>query len=1487
MQIKEANAAICPECGTRLAGAFSRNLGRCMICLLRVGFDDAEEPDEKLFAAVTDRLGNYRIERHDDGSPWELGRGAMGVTYRAIDTSLQRPVALKLIASEWVKRGAEARERFMREARTAAALRHPNVATVYHFGIREENGQCFCAMELVEGETLETRVRRTGPLDALTTIDIALQVSSALATAEKQGLVHRDLKPANLMFVAVAPDANDSSPGKGEKADTVVKVIDFGVAKALVEKPDAMGLTHGGFVGTPAFASPEQFSDAPVGVRSDIYSLGATLWYLLTGHRPFEGATIEQIRASQRSRALPIEQLKAARVPSRLISLLVSTLALEPAARPNVRALTSQLQDCRARILDRWKIVKRFALAAALVTLATVATVLLFPQKRNQPLSGAANTSSIPPKSIAVLPFRNLSEDKENAFFADGIQDDLLTSLARIKDLKVVSRSSVGSYQDLTGGRLRALAQELGVGAVLEGSVRRTANRVLVNVQLTDATTERQIWSDRYDRTLQDSIALQGELAAEIATALAAKLSPEEKAQVEAKLTNNPDAYVVYLRGREFQMRPERSRDNFVAAEQCYRHAVALDPRFALAHARLAEILEDLYDAFDHQPALLAEARSHAEEALRLDPHCGQAHLMMAEILSWSVKSIERDKAIKEEVDSALRLLPNDGYLVMKAALFQTENMGWLEEAEATFQRAIEINPREPKVFYNYATLLTKKGDVAKARWASDRSLELAPESVFFRLFRAIAEFEWTGEVARTKKFLAEIPAGKDPDGRVTAAHCTVALYERNFSEALRLLAACPFERLPWFDGGFGPMVPKGFLEGWIHFYAGNKERAYTALDSARWILEIEAKENPGDQQAHLAVTFAYAAMGWKDAALAEIARAKEKPDGYMMAAIFVHAGERDAALRLLEQLPATEREHVYYDLRLGPHWDPLRSDARFEKMLATSPWETAAMPEKSIAVLPFRNLSEEKENAFFADGIQDDLVTSLARIKDLKVVSRGSVASYRDLSGRRLRTIAQELGVGTVLEGSVRRTANRVVVNVQLTDAMTERQIWSDRYDRTLQDAIALQGELAAEIATALAAKLSPEEKAQVEAKLTNNPDAYVVYLRGREFQMRPEVSRDNYVAAEQCYRHAVALDPRFALAHARLAEMLDDRHESFDHQPALLAEARSHAEEALRLDPHCGQAHLVMANILQQSGATKEAIKQEVDRALRLVPNDGYLVMLAALFQTDRDWLEEAEATFQRAIEINPREPKVFYNYAFLLTKKGDVAKARWASDRSLELAPESVFFRLFRAIQEFRWTGEVARTKKFLAEIPAGKDPDGRVTAAHCTAALYERNFPEALRLLAACPSERLPYLYGGFGDMVPKGFVEGLIHFYSGNKERAYTALDSARWILEMEAKENPGGQAHSYLAFAYAAMGWKDAALAEIARAKDKPEELEMAALFAHAGERDAALRSLEQIPATEREYWYYELRRHPQWDPLRSDARFEKILASSKSKTAR
>src|SRR6266545_3794332 len=326
-------ARVCETCGSPIETTNSGDFG-CMVCLYDAALAPDPEEGEVAFASVPDQFGAYTIEHHVDGSVWELGHGAMGVTYRALDKVLDRPVALKIISANVGSRSTEARERFMREARAAAALRHPNVATVYQFGVCEETGQFFYAMELIEGETLEERVRRLGPLDVLTTIDIALQVTAALAAAEEHGLVHRDLKPGNLMLVS---------------AGNSVKVIDFGVAKAVAEKTNAMALTHGGFVGTPAFASPEQFTNAPVDVRSDIYSLGVTVWFLLTGHMLFSGRTIEEIRDVRRSMPLPVEQLKAARVPRRFVALLKSMLAIEPASRPGTHDLASRLRHCAAQ----------------------------------------------------------------------------------------------------------------------------------------------------------------------------------------------------------------------------------------------------------------------------------------------------------------------------------------------------------------------------------------------------------------------------------------------------------------------------------------------------------------------------------------------------------------------------------------------------------------------------------------------------------------------------------------------------------------------------------------------------------------------------------------------------------------------------------------------------------------------------------------------------------------------------------------------------------------------------------------------------------------------------------------------------------------------------------------------------------------------------------------------------------------------------------
>ena len=350
-----------------------------MSCLLRAGIGSEEETVHDSTPDALEgglRFGVYEIDCREDGSLYELGRGAMGVTYRATDTSLQREVALKIIKTDIAEGSADARERFMREARAAASLRHENIATVYQFGMRLETGQYFYAMELIEGETLEERVRRAGPLDARTTIEIAQQVTSALAAAEKHGLVHRDLKPANLMLVS--PDGETSSNKK-----LVVKIIDFGLAKAFHTPTDLKSLTHDRFVGTPAFASPEQFEHSALDVRSDIYALGETLWFALTGKTPFSGRTMEEIHRAQKSNVLPIEQLKAAHVPHRLKSLLESMLAFEPASRPgtanwpracNVAPQRHAARDARA-----------FTLAAAsLVVLSASAAIIFLWMRRRE-----------------------------------------------------------------------------------------------------------------------------------------------------------------------------------------------------------------------------------------------------------------------------------------------------------------------------------------------------------------------------------------------------------------------------------------------------------------------------------------------------------------------------------------------------------------------------------------------------------------------------------------------------------------------------------------------------------------------------------------------------------------------------------------------------------------------------------------------------------------------------------------------------------------------------------------------------------------------------------------------------------------------------------------------------------------------------------------------------------------------------------------------
>lgn len=642
MKLSSPEISECSTCGGALDE--TSDLG-CMVCLLRVGLSGEDQIGEGWLAAADDRFGIYVIERRDDGTLHELGHGAMGVTYRALDTSLQRKVALKIIKTD-VAAGTEARARFMRGARAAATLRHPNVATIYHFGIREETGQCFYAMEVVEGETLEERVRRAGPLDAQTTVIIAQQVTAALVEAEKRGLVHRDLKPSNLMLLAADEDG-PAATHNHELERLKVKVIDFGLAKAIATQADPMSLTQGGFVGTPAFASPEQFDNPAVDIRSDIYSLGVTLWYALTGKTPFAGRSVDEIRNAQHSQVLPLEQLRAARVPSRIVSLLSSMLAMEPAARPSLAVLNRRLAACEGDTL------RKYASLIGVGVVLVVAVLALF--SRGSLPFPKATTTDISKLSIAVLPFENVSREADAVYFVNGIRAQISARLRRIGDFKVVADSSEESQPNIG-----QVAAALGVNHVLHGKIDKTGDRFRIALRLTNVQKGADVWSRSYERTFSEIPKAESEVAREVAKALGAHLrGPDPDINTNLQ-TTNPKAYEAYLKGRYVWL--QRTSDAYRQAKQYFDEAISIDPQYAQAFVGLADVHQFL-GAFDFDVQDRKEnydkARSAAQRALQLDPDLAEAHASMGLIAmnfdwDWPLAEQEFRRAIALDPNNAL-----------------------------------------------------------------------------------------------------------------------------------------------------------------------------------------------------------------------------------------------------------------------------------------------------------------------------------------------------------------------------------------------------------------------------------------------------------------------------------------------------------------------------------------------------------------------------------------------------------------------------------------------------------------------------------------------------------------------------------------------------------------------------------------------------------------------------------------------------------------
>jgi TolB-like protein len=537
-----------------------------------------------------------------------------------------------------------------------------------HYG--EQDGECFYAMELIDGETLEARVQRSGPLPLSAALEVVEQTARGLAAGQACSVTHRDLKPSNLMI--------ESDPS----GQVLVKIIDYGVAKVMA--PDATIQTQAGFIGTPAFASPEQFNEADqqqTDARSDIYSLGTTLWYLLTGQTPFAGRSIEEIRARQ-TEELPVHQLRAAHAPAQVVALLKSMLAVNPAHRPQTAlALLAAVHRCHIRFEPATRRRRKHLVLAAGALLLTIALagLAIF-------IHESAQSSSEMNRSIAVLPFENLTANAEDQFFTVGIQDEILTKLASLADLKVISRTSTEKYKSKPAD-LKKVGQQLGVGRILEGSVQREADKVRVNVQLIDPRTNTALWANTYDRPFDNTFAVESEVANAVAQQLNAKLAQKISAKRPAQ---NPAAYHAYLRGLGIE-HSHVTDSSYREAAAAYSEAVQLDPNFALAWARLSLVRGFLYiNGIDRNANSATTVKAAAERAMALRPDLGEA---------WLAQGAYRSRVLRDRVGAleayreGEKRLPNSALINEYMCVVETR-LGHWKEAEAHFWRATELDPR-------------------------------------------------------------------------------------------------------------------------------------------------------------------------------------------------------------------------------------------------------------------------------------------------------------------------------------------------------------------------------------------------------------------------------------------------------------------------------------------------------------------------------------------------------------------------------------------------------------------------------------------------------------------------------------------------------------------------------------------------------------------------------------------------------------------------
>jgi eukaryotic-like serine/threonine-protein kinase len=906
---------------------------------------------------IGERIGAYAIVR-------ELGRGGMGTVYRAerADGQFEKRVAIKVL-----KRGTDTDEvlrRFRIERQILADVEHPNITRLLDAGTTSD-GLPYFVMEFIEGTPITRFVEREN-IDLRGRLKLFLKVCSAVDLAHQSQVVHRDIKPSNVLV----------------KRDGEPKLLDFGIAKLLsVDANDADTTIAAERRLTPNYAAPEQGAGQPATIATDVYSLGALLYELLTAHRPSSSSNgnllQEDVSKPSTKSQLPSEVVTEPttkiQVQGQLDQIVVRAMRHDPAQRYSSVAdfsedierylngavprtehyptAVSAAEVGRRNVEAETGSLSRWYIAATGLGAVVLAAALFFSERTKVSglktvetaiSSAAANSAGVAnTHSIAVLPFENLSDDKANAYFADGIQEDILTTLSKIGDLKVISRTSVMAYRG-KASNIREIGKALGVSSILEGGVRRVGNRVRVNVQLINAESDEQIWAEDYDRDLTDVFAIQTDLAQKIARELQAKLSPAEKARVERKPTENSEAYLAFVRAHNLQSAYE-DLSKLRQSEQLYERATELDPKFALAVARHSQLQSFIFHNFERTPQRHEKARTLAERALELQPDLPEAHLALGFYYYYGNNNY--DAALKE-FEIADRGLPNESEAYVSIGAIQRRQGKWAESTD-NFEKAAGLNPRDTWPLQNLAFNYQMLRNFDAANKVIDRALKVEPNSFGLWEIKAMLAVDDKGDPSMAEKILAALnspPASSEQRIEIARARTNIFRLLRRYTELLPEADGL-VDDLPLFGTVPTGLGGKYYVIGIARKSLNDEPGARTALLKAKSIAETQLKQSPNNVDAHVQLAKALAWLGEKDAALQHAQRATEllpeNKDAFVgpqitAAAAEVHCilGDNGRAIELLDGLLSRPSWVTVQLLKVDPSWDPLRNDPRFQALL-------------------------------------------------------------------------------------------------------------------------------------------------------------------------------------------------------------------------------------------------------------------------------------------------------------------------------------------------------------------------------------------------------------------------------------------------------------------------------------------------------------------------------------------------------------------------